>query len=123
RDDIEEEGGRENVLKYNKLIDKKIPESFISASVKEKFEKDGNKQILVNSEYKAATEEENAQIEEIKKIVKSYDSNGMITGEGALTKDLTEIADRDIDRVSTISYAAVCVLIVGIYYSISIPFF
>jgi MMPL family. len=47
----------------------------------------------------------------------------MITGEGALTKDLTEIADRDFDRVNIISFAAVFVIILGVFKSISIPFF
>lgn len=122
-DEIEEVEGIENVLTYQKIIGPRIPESFIPASFKEKFEKNGYKQILVNSEYKAATEEGNEQIEEIDQIVKSYDSNGMITGEGALTKDLTEIADRDFDRVNIISFAAVFVIILGVFKSISIPFF
>lgn len=122
-DEIEKIDGIENVLTYQKIIGPRIPANFIPESFVEKFEKNGYKQILVNSKYKAATDEENKQIEEIDKIVKKYDSNAMITGEGVLTKDLIEIADRDFDRVNLISFAAIFVIIMFVFKSIVIPLF
>ncbi|MDN6161195.1 MAG: MMPL family transporter [Atopostipes sp.] len=122
-DEIEEVEGVENVLTYQKLIGPRIPANFIPNAFKEKFEKEDYKQLLVNSEYKAATEEENEQIEKIDQIVKDYDKAGLITGEGALTKDLIEIADRDFDRVNILSFAAVFVIIMAVFKSISIPLF
>lgn len=122
-DEIEEIEGIEKALTYQKFIGPKIPASFIPASFKERFEKDGYKQILVNSEYKSATDEQNEQIEKIDTIVKGYDADAMITGEGVLTKDLTRIADRDFDRVNIISFAAVFVIIMAVFKSIAIPIF
>lgn len=122
-DEIEQVDGIENVLTYQKIIGPRIPENFIPDAFKEKFEKDGYKQILVNSEYKAATDEENEQIDKISSIVKNYDSNAMITGEGVLTKDLIEIADTDFDRVNIISLVAVFAIIMVVFKSIAIPFF
>lgn len=49
--------------------------------------------ILVNSEYKVATDEINAQIKELNKILHTYDKGGMLIGEGPLTADLIDITD------------------------------
>lgn len=122
-DEIEAVEGIENVLTYQKIIGPRIPANFIPEAFKEKFEKNGYKQLLVNSEYKSATDESTRQIEEIEAVVKNYDQGAMITGEGVLTKDLIEIADRDFDRVNVISYAAVFAIIMVVFKSISIPFF
>lgn len=45
--------------------------------------------MLVGSEYKVASDEENAQIDELSKILKSYDKDGMLIGEAAATKTLS----------------------------------
>ncbi|HSH35765.1 efflux RND transporter permease subunit [Schnuerera sp.] len=120
---IEKVDGVENVLSYQKLIGARIPENFIPDSIKDRFEQGDYKQILINSKYKAATDEENTQIEKIEKIVKSYDETGIVTGEGVLTKDLIDIADKDFKRVNTISFAAVFSIILIVFTSVSIPMF
>ena len=121
--EIEKLEGIENVLSYQKLIGPSIPENFIPEAIKDRFEQGDYKQIIINSEFKAATDEENAQIGEIERIVKKYDKDGMVTGEGVLTKDLIGIADRDFKRVSTISNLAVFAIILLVFTSISIPIF
>lgn len=121
--EIEKLEGIENVLSYQKLIGPSIPENFIPEAIKDRFEQGDYKQIIINSEYKAATDEQNTQIEEIERIVKKYDKTGIITGEGVLTKDLIGIADRDFKRVSTISNIAVFIIILLVFTSISIPIF
>ena len=120
-DEIEKVDGVENVLAYQKLIGPSIPENFIPDKVKKTFESGDYRRLLINSEYKSATEEENNQIAEIEKIVKSYDSQAMITGEGVLTKDLIGIADHDFKRVNSLSIAAVFVIIMIVFTSITIP--
>lgn len=121
--EIEKVEGIENVLSYQKLIGPRMPESFIPDGIKDRFEKDDYKQIVINSKYKAATDEENAQIDKIEKIIKKYDSKGILTGEGALTKDLIGIADSDFKRVNTLSTLAVFAIILVVFTSISIPIF
>lgn len=122
-DEIERVEGVENTLTYQKLIGPAIPESFLPEPIKEKFEKGDYKQILVNSEYKSATEEGNAQIDRIDRIVKGYDKNGIVTGEGVLTKDLIGVADRDFKKVNAISFAAVFAIILLVFKSLAIPLF
>lgn len=120
-DKIEKVDGVDKVLSYDKLIGASIPESFIPKDIKDIFKKDEHNLIIVNSKYKAARNEENAQINEIIKIVKSYDKNGMVAGEGPLTKDLIEIADTDFKHVNLVSIAAIFVIILLIFTSLSIP--
>lgn len=119
--EIEEVEGIDKVLGYNKFMGEAIPESFIPDNIRETFKKDGYNLILVNSKYKAATDEENKQIEDINSIVKSYDKESMITGEGVLTKDLVMIADKDFKSSSLISIGAIFAIILLVFKSISIP--
>lgn len=121
--EIEKVEGIENVLSYQKLIGPSIPENFIPDALKDRFEQGDYKQILINSKFKAATEEENAQIEKIESIVKKYDKTAMLTGEGVLTKDLVDIADKDFKRVNTLSTLAVFGIVLLVFTSLSIPIF
>ncbi len=121
--EIEKVEGIENVLSYQKLIGPSIPENFIPDALKDRFEQGDYKQILINSKFKAATGEENAQIEKIESIVKKYDKTAMLTGEGVLTKDLVDIADKDFKRVNTLSTLAVFGIVLLVFTSLSIPIF
>ncbi|MBS4534119.1 MMPL family transporter [Clostridium sp. D2Q-14] len=120
-DKIKNVKGIENVLTYQTFIGPGIPENFIPEKAKSKFQKDGYKQLIINSKYRAATDEENIQIKKVDKIIKNYDEKAMLTGEGVLTKDLIDIADRDFKRVNLISYFSVFIIIMLIFISFSIP--
>ena len=58
---------------------------------------------------------------EMTAIVKSYDSGGMITGEGPLTKDLTTIADKDFIVTSILSTLAIFIIVAICFKSFTIP--
>ncbi len=118
---IEKLPGIQNVLGYDKLVGPAIPYEFVPDKAKDIFEKEGYKLLLVNSNYKAATDEQNQQLHDIDEIVKSYDPDGMVTGEGALTKDLVEMADIDFKNVSIASIVAVFIIILMVFRSVSIP--
>lgn len=120
-DRIENLEGVTTVLSYDKFIGPNIPEDFIPRDIKEIFKQGGYNLLLVNSEYKSASDELNNQILEMTDIVKSYDEGAMVTGEGALTKDLTTIADQDFKNVSVASIAAIFVIILIVFKSVSIP--
>jgi len=122
-DEIEKLDGIENVINYEKFIGPGVPLNFIPQEIKEEFEKDGYKMVLVNSGYKAATDEENDQINKIQRIVKKYDEKGLVTGEGVLTDDLVKIADKDFKRVNIISTIAIFFIIALVFTSVSIPIF
>ncbi|WP_373898032.1 RND family transporter [Haloimpatiens sp. FM7315] len=120
-DKIEKVSGIEKVIAYDKFIGAAIPESFIPEDIKDIFKQGGYNLILANSKYKAARDEENIQIDELNKIVKDYDKEAMISGEGPLTKDLIEIADKDFKHVNGVSIAAIFGIILIVFASLSIP--
>lgn len=118
---IEKIDGITNVIGYDKILGPAIPEEFIPENIRNIFKSGGYNLILANSQYKAATDEENNQIDNINKIIKEYDQNGIVAGEGALTKDLITISDRDFKMVSIYSIIAIFLIILVIFKSISIP--
>lgn len=120
-DELKNVEGINKVVGYDSLIGPGVPESFIPKDIKEVFVKDKYKFIVANSVYKSATDEISFQITEMNNIVKKYDKNAMITGEGALTKDLTTIADKDFVNVDVVSVIAVLVIIGLVFMSLSIP--
>ncbi|MBC8571170.1 efflux RND transporter permease subunit [Zongyangia hominis] len=119
--EIEKLPGIESVVGYEKFLGAGIPEEFIPDDVKEIFEAGGKKMILVNSSFKSASAEQNDQLDQMETIVKSYDSGGLITGEGAMTKDLIKVADEDFKNVNITSILAVFLIIAIVFRSGSIP--
>ena len=120
-DKIEDINGVTTVLSYDKFIGPNIPEDFVPDNIKELFKQGGYNLLLVNSEYKSASDELNNQILKMKDVVKSYDEDAMVTGEGALTKDLITIADKDFKNVSIASILAIFVIILMVFKSALIP--
>lgn len=120
-EEMEDVGGVEKILAYDKFAGPVIPENFVPEDIKANFNKDGYKMMAVNSKYKAATDEESIQINTLNSIVKKYDKNAMITGEGAMTKDLVELADEDFKSSNLVSIAAIFMIILFVFMSFSIP--
>lgn len=98
-----------------------MPEEFMPQELKEKLSSDNWKLVLVSSQYEVATDEVNAQCEQMEQIIKRYDAEGMLVGEAAATKDLVRITDRDFKVVSFVSIGAIFVLIFFVLKSISLP--
>lgn len=113
--------GINNVVCYQQLVGPSIPSNFIPENLKENFQKDGHKVLFANSTYKAASDEETTQINSMNTIIKSYDKNAAITGEGALTKDLIQISNKDFINVDVTSILAIGIIILLVFMSFSIP--
>ena len=77
--------------------------------------------MLVQSEYKVASDEVNRQCTQLNKIVKKYDDSGMLIGEAPCTKDLITITDKDFKVVNAISIIAIFLIIAIVFRSISLP--
>lgn len=77
--------------------------------------------IMANSSYTSATHEQNAQITELENRVKAIDPTALVTGEGALNRDLVLIADHDIQMVNIVSILAVFLIIAISFKSVSVP--
>ena len=118
---LEKVDGVNAVISYDKVIGAGIPENFIPDKVKDVFKQGGYNMVIVNSSYKAATDEQNAQIDDINSIIKEYDKDAMLTGEAPLTKDLIAVADTDFKNVSFASILAIFIIILISFKSISVP--
>ncbi|MGN1014756.1 MAG: RND family transporter [Butyricicoccus sp.] len=103
------------------VIGATVPEEVIPNEVKEMLESDNWKLLVVSSEYQVATDEVNALCDDLNRVLKSYDPNGMVIGEAACTKDLIEITDHDFKVVSAVSILAIFVLILLSLKSGSLP--
>lgn len=119
--EVESLDGIASVLAYNTILGPAIPDSIIPDELLEICKKDGKQMIMVNSAYGAATDELNTQLTQMENIVKRYDENALITGEGALTKDLITTTDRDFLVTSILSVAAIFILIAICFKSVSLP--
>lgn len=114
--------GVTSAISLSSFVGAAIPTEILPEEIKDICVKDGYQLMMVNTSYETASDEENAQVDEIVNIVKSYDPDGYVTGEGAMTKDLVEVTDRDFLITSIISIAAIFVLIAIIFKSVSVPF-
>lgn len=108
-------------MSLDTLIGPSIPREIVPESVTKILKSDKWQLMLIGSEYKVASDEENAQIDELSKILKSYDKDGMLIGEAAATKDLIDITDHDFKVVNVVSIAAIFIIILIALRSVSLP--
>lgn len=108
-------------MSLDTLIGPSIPREMVPESVTKILKSDKWQLMLIGSEYKVASDEGNAQIDELSKILKSYDKNGMLIGEAAATKDLIDITDHDFKVVNIVSIAAIFIIILVALRSVSLP--
>ena len=120
-DKIEELDGIDFTLSYSKLSELGIPEEMLPEDLLSIFQSDKYQMILINSKYEIATDELNNQIAKINEIVKQYDSDAKVVGEGPLMKDLVEISDHDFNSVNTVSIGIIFVIMMFVLKSISLP--
>ena len=108
-------------LGLDSLVGPSVPSDMIPESVSSMLKNDKYQLLLVNSEYKVASDEVNAQIKALNKILHKYDKTGMLIGEGPLTADLIDITDQDFKTVSAVSIGIIFVIILVLFKSISLP--
>ncbi len=119
--DIKKLDGVKSVVSYRDIVGPGIPDSFVPENVREIFKKGGRQIFLVNSKFNSADDNENRQIDEITKITKRYDPTSQITGEGALTKDLIDVANHDFKVTDAISILFVFLVIALTFRSLAVP--
>ena len=121
-DEIEKVDGVKWVIGTNSLVGPAVPESMIPERLRTALSSDNYEVEFICSEYKVATDEMHRQLDEINDIVKSVSPEAMVIGEGPLTRDLIKVTDTDFKHVSTVSIAAILVIILFVFKSISLPF-
>ena len=119
--EMEKVDGVKYVLGLESVVGSRIPEEFIPDEVKSMLESDNWKLLLINSEYKVASDEVNAQIDELNSILKKYDDGGMLIGEAPCMKDMIETTDHDFKVVNMVSILAIFLIIALVEKSFSLP--
>lgn len=108
-------------LGLDSILGSAIPRDMIPDGISDTL-KQGNWQLmLVQSEYKVATDEVNDQCSRLNSIIKKYDSSAMLIGEAPCTKDLITITDKDFKVVSAVSIVAIFLIITMVFRSVSLP--
>ncbi len=113
--------GVKDVLGLDAVVGPALVRDIIPEDLLSDIKSDNHQMILVTSEYQVASDEMNNQCEEIEEVIKKYDSNSMLIGEGPCTKDLIKITDQDFKSVSAASIGIIFVIILLVFGSISIP--
>lgn len=113
--------GVSSLLAYNSVIGSAIPDDILPDDILSLCKQDGKQLMMINSEYGAATDELTVQLSELDGIVKSYDPEAYITGEGAITQGLIDTTDRDFAVTSILSIAAIFILIAICFKSPTLP--
>lgn len=108
-------------LGLDSLLGSSIPRDVVPSELTKTLKQGDWQLILVQSEYKAATDEVNKQCTELNKIIKSHDKSAMLIGEAPCTKDLITITDKDFKVVSALSIIAIFVIIAFVFKSGSLP--
>ena len=119
--DIEKVDGVKWAFGLNSVFGANVPVSMIPKDVKDMLQSDEQELVFVCSKYSSATDESNSQIAAINDLVKKYDSNGMVIGEAPLMKDLQDVTDIDLVNVNVASVAAIFIIIMLVFKSISVP--
>ena len=118
---IESIDGMEWVLSISKIEEFGVPKEALPEDLISIFETDKYQLMILNSKYEMATNELNDQVGKINDIIKEYDENAILAGEGPLMKDLVEIADHDFNSVNIVSIAVIFIIMLFVLKSVSLP--
>ena len=118
---IENIDGIDFVLSFSKLKQLGLTENMLPSEIVSVFESNNYQMLFLNSTYDIATTELNNQVVEVNKIIKEYDEDGILAGEGPLMKDLVTISDEDFNNVNYSSIACILLIMVIVLKSVSLP--
>lgn len=121
-DEMEQVPGVKYVLGMESVVGPMIPMEVLPDSVRSMLESDQWELLLINSEYKVASDDVDQQIDQLNAILKKYDEGGMLIGEAPCMKDMIETTDHDFKVVNAVSIAAIFLIITLVEGSFSLPF-
>ena len=120
--EMEKVDGVKYVLGLETVVGSAVPEEILPESILSILKSDKWELLLINSEYKVASDAVNGQITELNRIIKKYDPSAMLIGEAPCMKDMIETTDRDFQVVNAVSIVAIFLIIAIVEKSISLPF-
>lgn len=120
--EMEQVDGVKYVLGLESVLGPWVPEEILPESVVSTLKSSQWELLLVNSEYRVASDEVNTQLDTLNAILKKYDENGMLIGEAPCMKDMIETTAHDFQVVNAVSILAIFLIIALVEKSISLPF-
>lgn len=112
--------GIDLVLAPSTLMDPAVA-MLLPSDLSKMMDNDKYQLVIVNSTYEIASDELASQIEKIENLVKSYDKNSIIAGEGPLMNDLVTIADHDFKMVNYTSIIVIFIIMILVLKQINLP--
>ena len=120
-DRLEAVPGVTSVVSYHRILGTGIPDFFIPSEVRDLLKQGGYQLMMVNSSYEPATDQVSGQLDSMNAILHEYDPEAMITGEGAMYRDLIDTTAVDFTVTNYISIAAIFLIIAIVFQSVTIP--
>ncbi len=120
--EMEQVEGVKYVLGLESVVGSLVPEEILPESVTGILKSDKWELMLINSEYKVASDQVNGQINALNDILKKYDEGGMLIGEAPCMKDMIETTDHDFKVVNAVSIIAIFLIIAIVEKSVTLPF-
>lgn len=121
-DEMEQVDGVKYALGLESVVGSRVPEEILPDSLLRILKSDKWELLLINSEYKVASDAVNTQLDTLNGILKRYDPTGMLIGEAPCTKDTIETTDHDFKVVNAVSILAIFLIIAIVEKSICLPF-
>ena len=119
--DMEKVDGVKNILGIDALIGGSVPRELLPEEITDAVLSEDYEMMLVGSAYQTASDEVNAQVDTLNRILKKYDPSGMLIGEAPCTRDLIRITDHDFMVVNWASIGMIFLIIFFVFRSISLP--
>ena len=120
--EMEQVEGVKYVLGLESVVGPLVPEELLPDSVRSILKSDRWELMLINSEYKVASDAVGHQVERLNAILKRYDPQGMLIGEAPCMKDMIDTTGHDFQVVNAVSIAAIFLIIALAEKSLSLPF-
>lgn len=120
-DEVKEVDGVQAALGIESVLDGSIPDSFIPEKLTSELKSDNYEMMIFMSAYKTGSDEANTQCNKVEELIKKYDSNGMLVGEAACTRDLIKITNKDFATVSFVSIFLIFLIVALVFKSITLP--
>ena len=121
-DEMEQVPGVKYVLSLESVVGPLVPEDILPDSVRSMLNDGQWELMLINSEYKVASDAVSDQLDSLNAILKQYDDTGMLIGEAPCMKDMIDTTGHDFQVVNAVSIVAIFVIIALVEKSLSLPF-
>ena len=121
-EEMEQVDGIKYILSMESIVGCRIPEEILPDDLVSVMKSDKWELMLINSEYKVASDEVNEQIGTLNEILKKYDQGGMLIGEAPCMRDMIKTTARDFQVVNAVSIIAIFIIIAFVEKSFSLPF-